>query len=135
VPKHRVLHNLGSDAALAHQQTLVDQLLDGLPRRQPGQRQALCQCQLVFETITGRQVPVPDSSLDCLRELRVERDKARPVELNRQWHIDSDLGLGPDESSCMDVHVVLRFAGRHCGLLPDTTRVTAGFDSTTLSAL
>ena len=74
---------------------------DGAPGGRPGQRQALGQCQLVFETITGCQGPVPDSGLDCLRELVVEGHRARPVELNRRWHVHSDLGQEPDESSCI----------------------------------
>ena len=64
-PMHRVLHHLRPDAALAHQQTLVDELLNGAPRGRPRQRQALRQCQLVFETVAGCQLPVLDGGLDA----------------------------------------------------------------------
>ena len=69
---HGILHHLRAHAPLAHQQALVDELLDGAPSRRPRQRQPLRQRQLVFEAIAGRQFAVTDRSLDGLSKLIVE---------------------------------------------------------------
>ena len=46
---HRVCTNSwGTDAALAHQQALVHELLDRPPRGGAGQLEAIGECQLVF---------------------------------------------------------------------------------------
>ena len=73
---HRVLHDLGADAALAHQQALVDEFLDRAPRRRPRQRQPLRQRQFVLEPVTGREFAVADRRLDRLGELIVEGNRA-----------------------------------------------------------
>src|SRR6478735_3132451 len=94
---HRVLHDLRPDAALADQQALVDDLLDGPPRGRTRQRQPLGEVEFVLEAIPGHQVAVADGGLDGLRQLVVQRNGARPVELNLKRHVASDLG-SPDKT-------------------------------------
>ena len=48
---HRILHDLRADPALADQQALVDDLLDGPSRRRPRQREPLGQGEFVLEPI------------------------------------------------------------------------------------
>jgi len=73
-------HDLRSDAALADQQTLLHQFLDGLPSRRPGQAESSCQRQLVLEPITRREGAGRDRILDRLGELVVERHRRIPLE-------------------------------------------------------
>jgi hypothetical protein len=79
---HGILHDLRADAALSDQQTLVDDFLDGAPRRRARQREPARQRQLVLETVTGGQIAVADRRFDRLGELVVEGNRAGPVELN-----------------------------------------------------
>ena len=90
---HRALDDLGADAALAHQQALVDEFLDGPSGGGPRQRQALRQREFVLEAIARCQIAVADRGFDGLGELIVERNRAGPVEFNRYGHTYSDLGL------------------------------------------
>ena len=73
---HGILHHLGADTTLAHQQALVDELLDGPPGGRPRQRQPLGQREFVLETVTGSEFAITDRGLDRLRKLIVERDRA-----------------------------------------------------------
>lgn len=54
---HGVLDHLGADTALANEQTLVDEFLNGPPRGRPRQRESLGQRELVLETVPGASSP------------------------------------------------------------------------------
>ena len=70
------VHHLGADPALADQQALVDQFLDGPAHGRPGQSELLGQADLVVQPVAGRQIALVDRMLDLLGDLEVQRDRA-----------------------------------------------------------
>jgi len=79
---YRRVYHLGAHAPLAHEQPLVDQVLDGVPHRRPGQAEPVGQIDLVLEPRPRRQLTGLDQVLQVLRHLEVERDRAVPVHLD-----------------------------------------------------
>ncbi len=80
---HRVLHDLGSDAALADQQTLVDEFLDRAPASSGRDNASLLANASSFSKRSpGARSPLRIDSFDRLGELVVEGNRAGPVELN-----------------------------------------------------
>ena len=78
-----VVHDLGAHAALAHQQALADQFLDGAAHGGPGQAVPVGEQDLVVQARTGPHLAPLDRLLDLLGHLEVERDGAGPVEVQR----------------------------------------------------
>ncbi len=58
------VHHLGAHATLADEQPLVDQLLDRLPHRRPGQAELVGQGDLALEPVAGLERPGLDRLLD-----------------------------------------------------------------------
>ena len=64
------MYHLGPDAALAHQQPTVDQVLDGAAHRRPGQAELVGQVDLVLQPGPRRQLPGLDLVLQRLGDLK-----------------------------------------------------------------
>ena len=79
---HLGVDHLRPHAALADQQPLVDEVLDRLAHRRPGQAQPVGQVDLVLEPCPRRQFAGLDEVLQVLCHLEVERDRAVPVHLD-----------------------------------------------------
>ena len=56
-PADLAVHHLGADAALADQQALVDQFLNGAPHGRAGQSELFGEADLVVEPIPGDSWP------------------------------------------------------------------------------
>ena len=91
------LHHLRPDSALADQHALVDETLDGLPHRRPGQGKLPGEDNLVREPGTGRQRARDDRLLDLLGDLEVEGDRTSAVD--RHGEFGHPLSL---TSECLD---------------------------------
>jgi hypothetical protein len=91
------VHDLGADASPAHQQSLVDQGLDGLAHRGPGQAEACGEFYLVAQQTARRERPAFDRGLQLLGELEVEghRTAAVDAEFERRGGVHFWFGHGP----------------------------------------
>jgi hypothetical protein len=78
------VHHLGADAALAYEQALVDEVLDGLADRRPRQAELVGQQDLVVQPGAGHQVSAPDRLGDLLGHLEVERHGAGAIQVDPQ---------------------------------------------------
>ncbi len=88
------VHHLGAHATLADEQPLVDQLLDRLPHRRPGQAELVGQGDLALEPVAGLERPGLDRLLDLGGHLRVQRHRAEAVDGPREWGLAHDTTLG-----------------------------------------
>ena len=95
------VHDLGADAAAAHEQALVDEGLDGLADGGPGQPEPSGELDLVAEQAARGQGAVLDRRLQLLGQLEVERDRTAAVdaELERHGRVHIWFRHGPERSS------------------------------------
>src|SRR5690606_40726384 len=73
------VHHLGADAAAPHQESLVDQGLDGLADGRPGQSEPGGELYLVAQEAAGGQCAVLDGRFELLGQLEVQRDGGTAV--------------------------------------------------------
>jgi hypothetical protein len=85
-PLDLAVHDLGADTAAAHHQALVDEGLDGLADRGPGQPEPPGELDLVAEKAARGQGPVLDRGLQLLGQLEVQRDRTAAVDTELERH-------------------------------------------------
>ena len=78
------MHDLRADAAFAHQQARVDQVLDGSAHGGPGQAEAFGERDLVVQPHAGGQFAGLDGLLQDLGDLVVQRHRAVAVDRDRR---------------------------------------------------
>ena len=83
-PGDLAVHHLGADPALADQQALVDQFLDGAAHGGPGQAELLGQADLVVQPVAGREIALVDGVLDLLGDLEVQRHRAGTIQVDEE---------------------------------------------------
>lgn len=81
---HVRLDHLSAHAPLAHDEALVDQLLDGAPHGGSRQPVPLREQELVLQFRARGKTPLGDGTLDGLGELEVQRHWARPIDVEGQ---------------------------------------------------
>ena len=77
---HLRVHDLGADAAAAHQHATLDQVADGLAHGGPGHTEPVGELHLVLQAAADRQLAALDLLLQTGRDLEVQRDRAGSVE-------------------------------------------------------
>ena len=80
------VHDLGADAAAAHEQALVDERLDGLADGGPGQAEPAGELDLVAQQAAGSERSVLDRGLQLLGQLEVQRHRTAPVHTELECH-------------------------------------------------